>query len=258
MGGGSVILLHIGLPKTGTTAFQEVCLRETAALARQGVGFHHSVLTDPREGALELSLSAMRPGVECMAATRRPGLVLEGMHGRAQAAISATLAGRDGDRVIFSDENLFFLRQPDELARLRALFPAGVRFEVFLTLRDPADWGRSYAAQILAVSGRRLSADPTSAFHVAPGSWIYDFEEIARVWRAAFGSVTVLHYDPRRAVPDLFDAMGVSLPAEAMAVRARTTGWRMRMRAWFPVLAHLRPAVSGARKALGRVKRALF
>ena len=52
--------------------------------------------------------------------------------------------------------------------------------------------------------------------------------------------------------------MGITLPPEALAVRARTTGSRMRMRARFPVLAHLRLAVSRARKALGRVKRALF
>ena len=252
------VLLHIGLPKTGTTALQTVCLNQTAPLAAQRVAFYRSIATQATEGASELTLSAMRPGLECMAASDRPGLVLEGLRGRTHAAIAATLARPAADRVIFSDENLCFLRQPDELARLGALFPDDVTFEVFLMLRDPADWGRSYAAQILSVSGRSLSADPASAFHVAPGSWIYDFDSVVRAWRAVFGSVTVLQYDRQRAVPDLFAAMGVSLPPEAMAVRARPTGWRMRMRARFPVLAHLRPAVSRARKALGRVKRALF
>lgn len=251
------ILLHIGLPKTGTTAFQKICKGNPEALLLQRTRFYNSIWRGGT-AAEELTLSVMRPGLECFASSKLGNAALADIRQRTRDGIGHLLQDPKADRFLLSDENLCFLRSEDELQRLRSLFPQDVDFEIYLMLRERRDWARSYSAQITNIAGRKPSTNPVSAFHVAPGSWIYDFEEIERVWRAAFGNVCILHYDPQRAVPDLFAAMGITLPPEAMAVRARPTDWRMRLKARWPALVHLGPALRRARQAVARVKRALF
>ena len=208
-------------------------------LAEQGVAFYRNILGKGKHDAEELTLSCMRPGFECFPSSKKQPIPLDAIRGRTQEAILQTLTKHEDKAVIFSDENLCFLRQADELERVRTLFPAHVDIEVFLTLRDATEWGQSYRTQITSLHGRRLSDDPHSAFYVEPDSWIYDFDALKQAWMEAFGTVHIIHYDRDHVVTNLLRAMNMTLPPDATNVRINVTTTAKRIKATNPLLLRL-------------------
>ena len=136
------ILLHIGLPKTGTTAFQKICKGNPEALLLQRTRFYNSIWRGGT-AAEELTLSVMRPGLECFASSKLGNVALADIRQRTRDGIGHLLQHPKADRFLLSDENLCFLRSKDELQRLRSLFPQDVDFEIYLMLRERRDWARS-------------------------------------------------------------------------------------------------------------------
>jgi hypothetical protein len=126
--------------------------------------------------------------------------------------VSAEVARHPADRLLYSCENLSWIRYPDELARLAALFP-GARITAVMFVRDPDDFLASYQAMSRFVRGD--GSDPGSIWHFGPSTWLVDYQERIDLWRGALGErFHVFEYERCVAadgstIPTLLDVLGI-------------------------------------------------
>lgn len=222
------VLLHIGLPKTGTTSIQRLLQANVPKLQAQGFDVYRANLLG-RKNAVELQISSIRDDVTTLSKIVFPDVDQNELHARTRAAISDFLAQTKADRIIFSCEDLHLLRTSEECARLRKLFPEDVRFEVFMVLREPQEWLKSYTEQIVKIKmpGREISDDPTSALYVKPDTWVLDFKALARCYSDNVGPVTSLDYDRSSANSNLLKAFG-AIPWEGVDdFRVNVSRWNL-------------------------------
>lgn len=215
-------ILHIGLHKTGTTSFQAVMHNHRQDFLAQGIDPFQTPrgIAAGRAKHGELAFATIRPGV----LDQRPGDLLYGFSqpacfSQTQAAIAAYVAASSCRRFLFSAETLSLLRTPEEMARLKALFPPGpATFTILLGLRDKAEWLESYSKQAIK-AGIEPSLDNRSAFYLAPDTWLADFDRIAEVFGAAFDRLISVNYSAEDMVGKLAEALGVRLAFNTRAYR---------------------------------------
>ncbi|MBI1418705.1 MAG: hypothetical protein GC146_15930 [Limimaricola sp.] len=215
-------ILHIGLHKTGTTSFQAVMHNHRAAFLAQGIDPFQTPrgISSGRAKHGDLAFAAMRSGV----LDQRPGDLLHGVDQQAlfestRAAIASHVAASTCTRFLFSTEALSLLRTPDELSRLKALFPPGpATFSAVLALREKEAWLASYTNHMVK-SGVTPATDPASAYYLRGDNWLTDFDGLVATWRAGCDSLVTLHYDPEDMVGNLAGAMGVTLDFNTRAYR---------------------------------------
>ncbi len=217
------ILLHIGLPKTGSTSVQRLMKANVEKLHDQGFDLYRADILSQNCG--ELSFTTVREGLTTFQTGKFPGVDREAVFARTQDAVYDFVTCSDKDRLIFSNENLSNIRTPQECERLKALFPADVHFEVFLVLREPRAWLRSYTNQITKQQNRSVSDDPTSAFYVESDTWLLDFEGLSACFAENVGPVTTIEYDPEAATSTLLRAFGVTPWAGVDDFRQNVSAW---------------------------------
>lgn len=151
------LLLHVGLPKTGTSALQRWCHANSGELLRQGIRYptpsadtempkHQFIVGDLMAGDLSRTARAVAEG--------------------------------DEDRTILTSEGLsnhLYDFRPASLAKIRNLF-AEFELTVFLVHRDVEDWVRSYHKQC-AINSRN------AAYYYGTGLDLPAFRELPRVRR---------------------------------------------------------------------------
>ncbi|GGL78847.1 sulfotransferase family protein [Wenxinia marina] len=208
------VVLHCGMPKTGTSALQERLAAGRPALEAAGILY-------PLSPVISHNANFLMQGL--VAAEDRPRYLVHSLKGRDGAAlfddwlakIRARLARGGIDTLALSAENLWEITSPDPARRLRALLEdlGASRIEVVAYVRRPSDWYLSAAQQILRASHkvRRVRAIPyrapieTMAAHVAdPGAMrVFAFD------RGAFPGGDILEHFRREALPQV--------PPEALA-----------------------------------------
>lgn len=203
-----MICLHIGLPKTGSTSVQRLMKSNIPKLKEQGFDLYRGEVLSENCG--ELPFTAVRDGVTTFQTGRFPDVDREELFGRTQRVIHDFIAQSEMDRLVFSNENLSNIRTQQECERLKALFPADVRFKVYLVLREPEEWLRSYTSQICKQRDRFPSDDPASAFYVKPDTWLIDFDALETCFADNVGPVTTIDYDPKAANSKLLKAFGMT------------------------------------------------
>lgn len=203
------LYLHIGLPKTGSTAFQRLLGPRRPDLRKQGVRFFRGQFS--RNNHVEMFLSCIRDGVDTFSSLKHdvPDRPLLWQETRDRIAAFDQKAGSDA--IVISTEGLSFLRQPEELERLAGLLPPKRDVTVLLVRRDPDSFLKSYRTQITKGAGRTKSDNPRSALYVEDDTWLTDFDGLETVYRRQFNDMRVFDYHPTDILPKLVDQIGVDL-----------------------------------------------
>ena len=214
------VLLHVGTHKTGTSSLQTFLRDENArSLASAGVCYPPGYLLPALHS--DLPLLALRPDFQWPARLRFPETQRPSWQAAAAAHVRAQVTTATAATVVYSHEDLSYVRSDDELDRLHALLD-GVAVRVVIVLREPEAFLRSYAAQLEA-TGFPLSDDPGSFAYVQRGSWLTDYDALVGAYQRHFGSdqVEVLDFDDAVAregsiIPAFAHLLGLdrgSLPA---------------------------------------------
>ena len=165
------IILHIGPPKTGTTAIQGALMQNRKALLEAGALY----FTDPKDTAWALPMIFHREDEMLPALRAQFWSIQEAQNWsrRAWDALDAQIARHRPHTVILSSEHYasMQLRVPALLERLRAI---STDIEVLAYLRDPASLYCSYVDQQIR-GGTRLAQLPTP--------WDYPYPPVARLGR---------------------------------------------------------------------------
>lgn len=211
-------LLHVGMHKTGSTSIQRF-LRDHVGdlLASVGATLPPGFLIPDLHS--DLPLLVLRPDRTWPARLRFPETQDPGWQAAARAHVHAAVAGAPAGRVVWSHEDLSYVRYDDELDRLRDL--VGTSVQVVVYRRDPTDFLRSYREQLEA-TGFELSDDPKSFAYVQAGSWVADDATLVATYQRGFGpdAVTLIDYDEvvgrdGSVIPSFTDLLGLpraSLP----------------------------------------------
>jgi hypothetical protein len=197
---GKTILLHIGLPKTGTSLIQGAFMRAPEALARFEIrylqagtevfdDFGHHVLVMAALGERGRRIDPGKPP-ETIAA--------------AWAAAMAEIETCPEPRIFISSELFAFdVTDPADIARLRTDLSAGGRhrIRIVITLRDIVDLVNSVYAQRV-----RDGYDGSIEDYLARIRPLLDWQAFVDRWAAVFGPVLLLRFEDldRRAMADDF------------------------------------------------------
>jgi len=206
------IVIHIGIHKTGSTSIQEFLHTQREKLRTLNVDFYFGAHLPSNH--VELPFAAMRleraspfkldTGLE-VDETFREGV---------QASVRQYIKQSNCKCIVFSAEDLSYLRYEDEMNRLRAMIPEG-RIEIVAYLRDAASFLTSYKLEMK----KHKMPDPIvsdSFAYTGLDSWLVDFESRLAGFRHAFGfrNVIVLNYNHElhavgSVIPSFLKVLGV-------------------------------------------------
>ncbi len=193
-------VVHIGMHKTGSTAFQALLARHPDALARQGVDFPviGANIGAKRHYALNARLKANPADPE-----------LTALLAIAPSGIARRILSCEG----------FCPLPVDAIARMRAALDGEAR--TIAIVRDPCTHIVSFYKERLRLTGaprdlpafvashtRRLRDDPDP---------YYGYDAMAARWRGAMGDLTLLPYRRETLVADLLAATEIALPTDPPA-----------------------------------------
>ena len=190
------IYLHAGTHKTGSKSFQSLIAESRDDLAALGYDVFRGTHRNPRNHT-ELHLASQRLNRDSLAKHNWPDMILGPEYEeRVRQSVQSFLDASSMPHQVFSNEDLAFLRYPDELARLLHLFQRPPEdFVVVIVLRDRNDFRDSFRRQILKKSGRLPSSNPASALYVETDSWLLHYDALVEAFRQAFGQVRIVGYD---------------------------------------------------------------
>lgn len=255
-------IIHIGVPKTGTTTFQTWATQNREEIRRAtGLRYYRSVFPDriPAAAQFEFGVLCTRPERECFARNRISPAAVADLPDRVRHNLAQEL---DGEDLFISDEGLAQLRFPDEVEHLQQLF-VGYDLEFIAVRRDRADFLRSYR-QWMANLLIEPSTDPDSPCYVEPDSWLADFDAIESVfpglrwveYEAAmqtYGSIIPALCEEMGLDPDALPNWRIPNQNVSRGARARTHKMRRRLNRRKRQFRHrLRQLRHGARRLLRR------
>ena len=197
--------IHIGLPKTGTTAVQAAFLNARVALRAEG--FHY--LSGDRNHGERLCLAFWdKPDALRLAGLRwKDGEAAEAHRTDVQSALANEIDQAEHANLILSAEDLSTFRV-SEVKRLgRFLERRFDRVHVVTYLRDPLEWITSAAQQAVKWSGDLLE-------DLFDRPRLPEFAERIEPWQRMFGKDAVLLrvYGEREVVRDISEIVGLSAP----------------------------------------------
>jgi hypothetical protein len=187
------LVLHVGLPKTGSCALQMWCHRNRDGLRRRGVHF-------PRTGAVP-----------------KHQFLVYGLHGNRLDRLHDTLAASEADTILLSSEGLsngLYDFRPAALESFRRI-TRDHDVTVFVIARDATAWTRSYYKQLVITA-------PSAEFYWGTSLEYEDFCGLSRVQRlcdiaalqedlcAAFGATVVVARHEAGWMDDFLGVLRVS------------------------------------------------
>lgn len=201
-------LLHIGLHKTGTTAFQNWASSNADALqAANGIRYFEGMFGSCH---YELGLLAVGPGRTMGGMNLQPQWPLAEWQHNAARHVRAQ-AAPDDTTLLISSEELSLLRDEHEVRTVCDLL-APRQLRVAVCLRSPESWLESYRQQHLRHG--YLSEFRSSHAYVGPDTWLTDWDQMLRVWRNVLGDENVVTCD----YDDSVARYGSSIPAVLTAL----------------------------------------
>jgi hypothetical protein len=210
------LYIHVGPHKTGTTSIQAFLAQKRLELAGRGVAAYAEVVPSGavQTNAWHLAHCFIRP--ELLTPMRLLG---HGPSPESPAATEKIAVFRDWCRrvaaptCVVSSESFCFLRTDQEFNDLNgAVSDLFDRITPILTIRDHAEWQRSWDHQLRAMTvWDRVAALPEHAR--VDGSWYFDVGSLRAFW-ARFGEVIEMDYaaamrDHRSIIPPFREAIKV-------------------------------------------------
>jgi hypothetical protein len=202
------VILHIGVHKTGTTAFQRwAYLNRDELESRFDLHVYRSLFG--WNSHIEFPLLCVGPFANLPMRTRFPDSVLPSWQREARAHIEAELS-TPARTCLVSAEGLAYLRSPEELASLDDLIGPREK-RIVVVVRDKRDFLASYREE-MSKHGHKPSKYPDSFAYVEDDTWVARFDDLIAAYSQAFGSdqVSVIQYEEAIA------ATGSTIPAIAM------------------------------------------
>jgi hypothetical protein len=201
-------LLHIGLHKTGTTAFQNWASSNADTLrAVNGIRYYDGMFGSSH---YELGLLAIGSGRTMAGMSAQPEWPLAEWQHNAARHVRAQ-AAPDDTTLLVSSECLSLLRDEHEVRKVCDLL-APRQLRVAVCLRSPESWLESYRQQ--HVRNGYLSEFRSSHAYVGPDTWLTDWDQMLRVWRNVLGEDNVVTCD----YDDSVARYGSSIPAVLTAL----------------------------------------
>lgn len=157
------VLLHVGLPKTGTTSIQDLLAAGSAEIEGDGVLFP-IVRTDLREAGRAKGIGVGWHRALSMFVAGTPGGLAPGEWEAWQAEFARFSADNRLHSLVLSQEGLFFGGRPERIAALMREIPAEKR-EIVLVVRPAHPWLTSLYEQFVRSIVR--TAEQPGDFHHA-------------------------------------------------------------------------------------------
>jgi len=257
------LLLHIGMPRTGTSAIQEALWARRERLASLGVLYPELGLSGPTHAVFANVFKG--PSWEAvLAGLRGPGAPAPDPYATGEDAdelygvLRALLEGTSARLVVLSSE--CFVEWIDPQAVADQLLPYGIRPRVVVYLRRQDLWIQSVYSQLVKDRFIRY----TGQLRELPQCAVMDYCALLAPWAQAFGleNVIVRVYDRRilrggGVVEDFLDLLGLSqdplgvkvgpgdvnasLHREVVALLCRANGLALEQREHETLLEALRP-----------------
>ena len=176
------IILHVGRPKTGTTAIQNFLANNKSKLLQQGVLYPHTgrfSISSNNHWALFLSLSSPKPFVLPFSPDRTMSVAAY------KRLLQAEVQAYDAKTVILSCEALFLPEfNEDDLINIKSCLDFG-KISIFAILRDQASLLESSRAQL--VTGlQRFSGNATDHLEYQFERGVFDYETRLATFEAVF------------------------------------------------------------------------
>jgi hypothetical protein len=216
------LVLHIGTHKTGSTSLQRFLLDHSDDLSRRGIAVYRGEFREANH--IELHLASMRYERDSFAKMGICKHVVCNAEYTRQVAerVRSFVSSCHESRIVFTSEDLSWLRHDDEIDRLRTILDAGNhQVKVVLYLRNKQDFLHSYTAQIHKVPGRQPSSDRCSVLCVEPETWLVDYVSLVATYQRGFGAgnVDVMDYDQQmrndgNVIPSFLSTLGLDAGAE--------------------------------------------
>lgn len=217
-----MIILHIGMHKTGTTSIQRYLHDHRELLEENGYGLFVGGLRNPTNHT-ELHLACIRDERDSFGKYNNPGLVIDSeFRENIRSRVQKLINDQKFQNQIFSNEALSWLRFDDELERLKYIFgPAANNIRIIICLRNKVDFLNSYRKQILKRPNRYPSDNKKSVLYVEADTWLTDYDEIIRLYSNAFGdkSITIINYE------EAISVYGNIIPAFLKAAEIEALDW---------------------------------
>lgn len=210
--------IHIGLPKSGSTAFQQSLQAARLHLSESGirtlVNDTITIDADLPTRALNLAAAVIRPNIDAWFRIVVPETQLANVVRECEASVQRQ-AQSEETCLVASMEDLCLIRTKAEVEQLQRLLAPRV-VHVVLVLRENTSYRRSVKYQLARAGLRTWSPFPESCLNTAKDSWIFDQSALIEVLRDVLepGAVTVVDYEGAVAsegsiVPTLWRACGL-------------------------------------------------
>lgn len=190
------VILHIGLPKTGTTSLQQFLSESSAFLKGANLFFVHDVNGSPNfKSLLYLTVSKKRRHLMPFKQRKFPGFLARlFLKRRVPRHLAQAMGDQPAMTPFISTELLSNLRDREEFAALRSLFPAGTAFTVILTLRSRDGYVASLNRQLQSQGLAPLSLG-TAAGPAGRDDWLLDHQGLLKSLRHITNDVRIVDYD---------------------------------------------------------------
>jgi hypothetical protein len=196
---GPVAMVHIGLHKTGTTAFQEALDLASPLLARHQIRvmqYRGNLYPDtPRSQAFDLANAVIRLDIDAYFRLREPQALLSSVLLESERSVRE-YAGCPEPLLIASMESLSLVSCTAEVERLvELLSPREVH--IIIVLRDRSEFLTSMRKQIQRLGLRRTMKFPDSCLYLEDDTWIADFDRLKGLFTDVLGldRVHIIDYD---------------------------------------------------------------
>lgn len=210
--------IHIGLPKSGSTAFQQSLRAASLHLSESGIRtLINDTITidaDLPTRALNLAAAVIRPDIDAWFRIVVPETQMANVVRECEASVQRQ-AQSDETYLVASMEDLCLIRTREEVEQLQRLLAPRV-VHVVLVLREVTSYRRSLTYQLARAGLRTWSPFPESCLNTAKDSWIFDQSALIQVLRDVLGpgAVTTVDYQDAVAldgsiVPALWRACGL-------------------------------------------------
>ena len=217
--------IHVGLHKTGTTAFQEALDLAAGELSERGVQvmqyFGPLYRDTPVSQAFDLANAVVRLDIDAYFRLRAPESLLASVLAESERSVRA-YAAAPAPHLVASMESLSLISSVEEVERMVDLLsPREV--SVVLVLREKSEFLRSLRLQVARLGLPTSSEFHDSCLYLEDDTWLADFDRMIGNFVSVLGDerVTVVDYDAvvRRdgtVVPALWVATGLpSIPSKS-------------------------------------------